>query len=310
MLRLAVLLAFLAWPVMADTLRYGDIGFYAGIGSIHNPYIVQGDLVIAPVGWSQNPEMVNARIALAREHGMALILDVQFRRLSEPAIPANAALFADRIAALLDQIDLTGVYAVSIGEENGFDRASLAMLDAMYRRLKARFPTVAFYQWFSPTKYQRWWPGKWAAAPGADGWIEDQYFLAPDAYRAVLTGYEATGKPVISLVWLSPDWRPGGARQDNRGWWHTPGWKRFYERVHLAQRYDNPLAVFMYRRPVGIESLLKFYGDVTLGIYPPAIEFIDAVTETTFGHIRAHAPMPWPRPLSRPSWIPPWRPTP
>lgn len=307
------LVALLAVPAIGQDRApgWGDVGLYGPVGLLDRPLIGSFDLAIVTVSSTQRSiDALPARLERARDKGVAVILDVAFRAKEDGAdhpLPGLVETYVARFRDVLDAIDRDLVHAVTLGEENLPWRGGARALTELYHRLKAIYPDVAFYQWYSPTSNRLNVPGdQWPALP-ADGWIIDHYALAGERYERLVEGWVKLGVPVVNVIWLSPDWKVGRRHKDNTGWWNAEGWKQFHHQLAVSRVHDLPVVFFMFRTPdkAAGENHLKFYGD---GSQADADRVMRHTTDVLVPFLRGRPELPLAAPPIRPAWIPAWPP--
>jgi hypothetical protein len=140
-------------------------------------------------------------------------------RIKSTPLAGSLDLYSQRIASVLDQLNLNSpsLLGVALGEENIPGNGRNEILQGLYDFIKAKYPGVNVYQWWSGNLLSpEWRENKFLSA---DGWVIDPYTLgietAPDEklhwgrdpYRRLVEKYVITRKPVISVLWAS-DERP------------------------------------------------------------------------------------------------------
>ncbi|MEX2650473.1 MAG: hypothetical protein WD673_15815 [Alphaproteobacteria bacterium] len=307
---LLVLLLIAGGAARADEgLRWGDVGLYGPASLLDGPWAGSFDFAIVQA--HPNPEAIaklDDSLRRAEALGVTVILDIDFtRKGDESKQPAPKLLdtYLERFRVVLDGIDRGRVHAVTIGEENLPWKGGARVLATLYDRLKERYPETRFYQWYSPTSRRLNVPGQqWPELP-ADGWVIDHYLLQGEAYERLVAGWTALGKPVVNLVWLSPDWQVGHRRDPDPEWWERAGWRQFHHQLAVSRAHDLPVGFFMYRLPdraLG-ERRLRFYGEDGNS---DATAFMTEVTGGLVPFLRGRPDVPLAVPETRPAWIPGW----
>ncbi|MFK8078833.1 MAG: hypothetical protein AB8B97_00990 [Granulosicoccus sp.] len=137
----------------------------------------------------------------------------------------------------------------SIDEENFWWDGRAAYLTDIYTNLKKSFRERKIWQWFNDNQHQ-FAPVEERFEIPADGYITDMYSVPLSDYEDRLLGYVSQGKPVVSTLWASPNWKHGErarGRQDN--WWNEEGWRLLYTKTLINRRHGVRTALFMYDLP-------------------------------------------------------------
>ncbi len=163
------------------------------------------------------------------------------------------------LVKLLTDIDPDWLYAITLGEEqvywDGWDKA----LTELYHRAKKRWPKLPVYQWWTPMAVPNTREKSgWTALP-ADGWVIDLYGMTRQAFeKKVVTALE-TGKPLIHIVWSSPDWpNYSGAKS-----WDEGGRKIFDDQLDVCRAHNVPVAHFCTQDAVRVDG--KMLADIRWG---------------------------------------------
>ena len=171
--------------------------------------------------------------------------DERFMRTAE-AEPRPAGEVAARLARTLADPRMDAVGAVALDEENLWVDGRGGYLAALYRLLKEQLPDRAIWQWFvdSPTRRD---PVRARYAVPADGYAFGAYHFPPEAYEERVALYAAEGKPVVSVLWASPNWVYGERREGwQPDWWDARGWRELYAKVLINHRHGLATAFFMF----------------------------------------------------------------
>ena len=195
------------------------------------------------INFLQECKKVNIKVVLDIE----FYLDYEQRANTHTAKPLGSIEHYESIfARVLDNIIDFPVEAVTIEEENVYWSGRAEFLSNLYYRLKKRYPDIKFYQWYTPSK-QLNIPGKeWPDLP-SDGWIIDQYVMSGDMYEKYIQGIVALGKPIISIVWASPNWKVGQkGRVIDNGWWNKEGREIVQQQIVVNKKYNIPTTFYMF----------------------------------------------------------------
>lgn len=147
---------------------------------------------------------------------------------------------------LLERFDTINI---SLDEENFWWNGRGDYLDSIYLQLKATDRSINVWQFFAEgLRTQRRKDRRGRFQLGADGYIFDEYRLSPEKYEDLLLQYLQQGKPVISILWASPNWKPRGrkARKHNENWWDEKGWRSFFEKTMINRKHGVQTAYFMF----------------------------------------------------------------
>ena len=179
--------------------------------------------------------------------GKKVILRVDIGRLtSEP----NVKQMEERLAAMVKGLNVDSLYAIILGEEQVFWNGWTKALGELYHRAKVRWPDLPVYQWWSPMEVPnvRAESG-WVALP-ADGWVIDLYGRRREEFERKLVKTLETGKPVIHIIWSSPDWPDlCGATAWDEGGRHV-----FEDQLEVCRAFNVPVAHFCTQRPLSREG--------------------------------------------------------
>lgn len=171
---------------------------------------------------------VNQALAAARAAGKKnLLLFYPFDRVSHSAPLETYLANTDEGLA---KLDLTCVDALCLAEENVTWNHGLAILNALYDRVKAKWDGPV-YQWLTM-------PDPPHPDLRADGWIIDPYGFDRARFRRYLAKFLATGKPVINCVTASPD--P-----------HAPWDRTAIEQTEVCREFAVPMFFYCVDRKWG-----------------------------------------------------------
>ncbi len=119
---------------------------------------------------------------------------------------------AQRLDYFLSRIDLDNVYAITLAEENVWFAGRAQLLTDLYHWVKAKYPDLRVYQWYTPTHAPKT-PGFDVPYLPADGWVIDEYWVSGEQLEKMLVKFRMLGVPVLHLAWAAPNW-PGGPARD------------------------------------------------------------------------------------------------
>jgi hypothetical protein len=301
-----------AAPCGADPLHFTDPGIYGTAWARYareHPdqfefLIYQARLHKAAAGGiPQELKSLNAA-------GVRLVVDMQFyteraqRGIREGAPPMEKPeYYVDMFAGVLDRVGDMPIEALTIEEENIYWDGRAEFLADMYHRLKTKYPQRDFYQWYSPRrKPSIAIPGKtWPDLPG-DGWVVDQYGIYGQEFDDYIGQMKALKKPLIAVVWASPQWKVGDkSKSHNKIWWDKQGWKMLYSHLATYRRFDVPISFYMFTTEEG-ES------EQTIPLFQSKDQcdqkFFDAFLKQTLPMVRSGQNIPLRIPGRRPAWMP------
>ncbi len=232
----AVGLLLVALPAAAGLppLTGNDAGLYVGLAGDYmlgrNPFAFS----IEQCSKRSDPATLRRQVERLHAGGKRVILDFfLYDKGDEPAKPA--ADYLANLDQLLSRLPLEQVYAVTLSEENIYWLGRAEMLTELYRLVKAKYPALAVYQWYSPGASA---PGfGWPLLP-ADGWVIDEYCLPAAQFERLVRQYKLLDKPLIHIAWAAPDW-PEFATWD----------KVWDDQLAICRRYDVPIAFFCWWPP-------------------------------------------------------------
>jgi hypothetical protein len=135
-------------------------------------------------------------------------------------------VYWQRMDRFLSSVDLKHFAGICLAEENVNYGGRPAVLNELYRRIKAGYDTAVF-QWYDN------------AVPSADmladGWVTNPYYTGGQEFRQFLQRYVVTGKPVVLMPWACG--QGGGER--------NPRFKLILEdHLRAALDYDVPVAFY------------------------------------------------------------------
>jgi hypothetical protein len=255
-----------ASPAVSGTARL-PVGLY---GVAWTPWLVERpggvDFVLYQVGTAERPAEVWRAVRSLGRAGIEVVLVVMFyesraqragRSGAAPAAPIET--YERRFDELLAAPERSSVAGVVIEEENVFWAGRAGLLDALYGRLKQRYPDVTFYQWYSGARRVNV-PGREWPSLRADGWVIDSYLLEGESYERLVRGYLALGLPLLSIVWASPNWPSDAGRpKPDPGWWEREGSRIFTSQVGTNARLRVPTALFPYWVSAGTPGLVPLW---------------------------------------------------
>ena len=184
---------------------------------------------------AENAEMFRKMAA----NGKKVVLRVAFASNNTAAPPVDD--LEKRLVEMLKGIDPDWIYAITLDEERVFWSGWSAALEELYHRAKKRWPTLPVYQWYTPMEVPNVRASSaWVALP-ADGWVIDLYGMHREAFEKKVVKCLETGKPLIHIVWSSPEWvaYTGGTS------WEDGGRKVFDDQLDVCRGYNVPVAHFL-----------------------------------------------------------------
>jgi len=225
-----------------DPLTFRDAGLYGGpvADSPWTFYILQ---IHAP---ANKDEVGRAERKAQRLKGLAAEGTKVIGRLGIGRLDPDPDVdeMEERVARLFRVIDPDLFYAVTLDEENVYWNGYAEVLTELYRRMKARWPDLPVYQWWSPNKVPnaRAKTG-WVALP-ADGWVINPYGVARQEFEKKVVMALETGKPVIHIAWACPDWPAFSGAES----WSAGGREVLDDQLAICQAYDIPVAYFCMQK--------------------------------------------------------------
>jgi len=220
----------------ADTPRLGpqDAGLYVGVAGEYMFGEVPFAFSIDQVSRRSDPERLAATIERLHANGKRSILDIfLYGKGDEQAKPA--AEYMAWLDPLLSKLPLEKVYAITLSEENIYWNGHEALLGELYGLVKAKYPSLSVYQWYSPGASP---PGfGWPLLP-ADGWLIDEYCRPRELFENLVRKYTLLDKPLIHIAWAAPDWKEFST------------WDRVWDdQLEICRRYGVPIAFFCWWPP-------------------------------------------------------------
>ena len=141
------------------------------------------------------------------------------------------------IDRFLSRVAVDELYAVTLGEENIFWDGRHQMLTELYHRVKAKYPTLPVYQWYSNSGRAMDQPGfVWPWLP-ADGWMVNEYSADAADFEQLIRRHRLLGTPVIAVAWAAPE-------QHYSIPFHP---SIFAGQLRVAQRYNVPMGYFCHQ---------------------------------------------------------------
>jgi hypothetical protein len=231
-----LILATLARTVAADGPPLGAraAGLYVGVADGYMFGRVPFTFSIDQVSRKSDPEALRGMIERLHANGKRSILDIfLYEKADEQAQPATA--YMAWLDALLAKLPLAKVYAITLSEENIYWNGHQEMLTELYGLVKAKYPTLAVYQWYSPGAGA---PGfGWPLLP-ADGWLIDEYCRPRQAFANLVKKYVVLDKPLIHIAWAAP------------GWKEFSTWDQVWDdQLEICRSYRVPIAFFCWWPP-------------------------------------------------------------
>ena len=174
----------------------------------------------------------------ARAAGKRVIADLY--RVRPPDAPpvkayskAETDFWFEAIDRFLSHVAVDDLYAVTLGEENIFWDGRHQMLTEIFTRVKAKYPTLPVWQWYSNTGRATDCPGfQWPWLP-ADGYMVDEYTADAADFEQMIRRFRLLGAPVVQLAYAAPENHYGPVHRSI-----------FDGQVRVARQYNVPLAFF------------------------------------------------------------------
>ena len=253
---LGLLLAFHVCPASANAadanwrrpLTFKDSGFYSGIDDERrfDFYILQWNVQHLPLPWDVRKS--DRLVKELRAQGKFAIARLYlWKTHDEQARPIEE--YYREVDAVLEKIDTTHLYGVSLSEENIHWKGHGEVLEKLYDYVKDKWPHLLVFQWFSNQPPDVIDPDK------ADGYIIDPYGFRERKFLPFLKKNLSFGKPVINVVFIANqggtwNWSPAHFRAFEDQWricrehdvpvGHGVG-ARFRERINQAESVDAAL---------------------------------------------------------------------
>ena len=212
-----------------------DAGLYVGVAGDYMFGKVPFTFSIEQVSRKSDPVALSKMVERLNANGKRTILDVfLYENGNEQAKPA--ADYMAWLAPLLSKLPLDKVYAITLSEENIYWNGHQEMLAELYRLVKAKYPTLAVYQWYSPGAGAPGF-GAWPLLP-ADGWLIDEYCRPREQFENLVKKYTVLDKPLIHIAWAAP------------GWKEFSTWDKVWDdQLEICRRYGVPISFFCWWPP-------------------------------------------------------------
>ncbi len=179
--------------------------------------------------------------------GKRLILRLSLGGHTGPAPSVDE--MEQRLVEQLQGIDPGWLYAITLDEERVYWNGWAQALAELYGRCKQRWPDLPVYQWWTPMEVPNVRAASgWVALP-ADGWIIDLYGQPRESFEKKVVQALETGKPLIHIVWSSPEWL---GHSGGRDW--TEGRRIFDDQLDVCRGYNVPVAHFCTQAAVKSEG--------------------------------------------------------
>ena len=253
-------------PVGADRARltFRDAGLYCNVEFSHGPDPTEEGLAnMLPAqraadprtAWSfyimqcnvntLGPESIAMLKAMAR-NGKKVILRAHVGRMHEaPDVDA----MEQWLVTLFEHVDPAWLYAITLDEEQVYWHGWAGALTRLYHRVKARWPALPVYQWWTPmVAIDVHATSGWVALP-SDGWVIDLYGRPAEAFEKKLVMFLEAGRPVVHIAWASPTWPQWSGAET----WDGGGRAIMDDQVAVCRAYDVPVAYFC-TQPAGTDE--------------------------------------------------------
>ena len=222
-----------------DRLSHSDWGLYGGVGmGYYSSEECPFSLFILQCHAPAEPGFVaklNQQLAAIDAAGRKAICYIWFwkdyaEKDGKAPLPSVDEVMS-RLDTILPSLDRERVYAITLAEENIWWSGRADLLADLYRAVKARYPQLRVFQWYS------------GGAPGpagfgtpylpADGWVIDEYSMSGDRLEHYLAAVRAMEMEAVIVCWATSSW--GGIT-----------WKpqRLEEQIAAARKYDVPVTFF------------------------------------------------------------------
>lgn len=212
-----------------------EAGLYVGVAGDYMFGKVPFAFSIDQVSRKSDPVVLSKMVERLHANGKRSILDIfLYEDGNEQAKPA--AEYMAWLDPLLSRLPLDKVYAITLSEENIYWNGHHEMLAELYGLVKAKYPTLAVYQWYSPGAGAPGF-GPWPLLP-ADGWLIDEYCRPREAFENMVKKYTILDKPLIHIAWAAPDWK------------EFSGWDKVWDdQLEICRRYGVPISFFCWWPP-------------------------------------------------------------
>ena len=225
-----------AGAAAGSRLTARDAGLYVGTAADYMYGQVPFTFSIDQVSRRSDPAGLRRTVERLHANGKRSILDIfLYEKGDETAKPA--AEYMAWLDPLLAQLPLDKVYAITLSEENIYWNGHGEMLRELYGLVKAKYPSLAVYQWYSPGASA---PGfGWPLLP-ADGWLIDEYCAPRARFADLVKKYTLLDKPLIHIAWAAPDWK------------EFASWDKVWDdQLAICRGYGVPIAFFCWWPPNG-----------------------------------------------------------
>ena len=186
-------------------------------GSSWNDWLIRAE--------GNGKKVVACLYPVVEKDGQSIMFHRAYKFKNRPTVEE----FADLIDAQLSRLDLSKLYAITLGEENVYWNGQHELLVQLYDYMKAHYD-IPVYQWYSPG----------AGVPGmgwpnlkADGWIIDDYNLDQQQFEYQVSGYAIRHLPILSIIWAGPDMKDVPYSE-----------RRFWEQYTVCRKYNVPTSYF------------------------------------------------------------------
>ncbi|MEI6502190.1 MAG: hypothetical protein WCP21_14335, partial [Armatimonadota bacterium] len=229
--------ASLATAYDGPRLTSREAGLYVGVAGDYMFGQVPFAFSIDQVSRKSDPAVLSKTLERLHANGKREILDIfLYENGNEPAKPAVE--YMAWLDPLLSKLPLDKVYAITLSEENIYWDGHQELLAELYGLVKAKYPTLAVYQWYSPGAGAPGF-GAWPLLP-ADGWLIDEYCRPRAAFENMVKKYTILDKPLIHIAWAAPDWK------------EFSGWDKVWDdQLEICRRYGVPISFFCWWPPDG-----------------------------------------------------------
>ena len=234
---LGTLLVGHLWPCVvgaADAnwrrpLTFKDSGFYSGIDGERrfDFYVLQWNVQRLPLPWDvrKSDRLVKE---LRRQGKFAIARLYLWKTHDEQARPIEE--YYREVDAVLEKIDTTNLYGVSLSEENIHWKGHGEVLEKLYDYVKGKWPHLLVFQWFSNQ------PPDVIDSEKADGYIIDPYGFRERKFLPFLKKNLSFGKPVINVVFI--------ANQGGTWNWSPAHFKAFEDQWRICREHDVPVGFY------------------------------------------------------------------